>query len=765
MRSQRRLQQQGMGAEVASGEPLFRRIAIIGLGLIGGSLASAVRLNGLASEVVGADRNQEDLILAQSLGIIDTVAKSTAEAVQGADLVVLAVPVQATRQVLEEVHPCLAADATLTDVGSTKAGFVKDIHAVFGGFLPNIIPGHPIAGSEKSGIRATNPDLFRNHKVILTPPDIVDDSHLARLKLLWEACGASVLTMSVEYHDEVLAATSHLPHLIAFSLVDTLAGEDENMDIFRYAAGGFRDFTRIAASDPVMWHDIFLSNRDAVLRVIDHFTRDLDQLRTAIADQDSATLLRVFTRAKAAREHFSKMLSGQAYVTNNSERQVTFRLRPGGEVVGDIRVPGDKSISHRSIMLGALADGVTEVKGFLEGEDSLATLQAFRDMGVVIEGPDNGFVRIHGVGVQGLQAPRGPIYLGNSGTGMRLFAGLLAAQPFDSELSGDASLSVRPMNRVADPLRSMGAVIETAEGGRPPLKIRGSQSTKLTGIHYDMPVASAQVKSCLLLAGLYADGTTSVTEPAPTRDHTERMLAGFGYKVDREGPTASLTGGARLTANAIDVPADISSAAFFIVAASIAPGSDLLLRHVGMNPTRVGVINILQQMGADIQILEEREVGGEPVADLRVRHAELRGIEISEEQVPLAIDEFPALFIAAVCATGRTVLTGAGELRVKESDRIQVMADGLAMLGVTTTVTEDGIVIEGGQTIGGGTVNSHSDHRIAMSFTMAALRATGEIEIQDCANVATSFPGFVELARQTGIRIAAEDSAAGNGQE
>ena len=274
-------------------------------------------------------------------------------------------------------------------------------------------------------------------------------------------------------------------------------------------------------------------------------------------------------------------------MTNNSEKQTTFRLQPGGSVTGDIRVPGDKSISHRSIMLGALAEGITEVKGFLEGEDSLATLQAFRDMGVTIEGPDNGFVRIHGVGMHGLQAPRGPIYLGNSGTGMRLFTGLLAAQPFESELTGDASLSVRPMNRVADPLRSMGAVIDTAEGGRPPLKIRGSQGKKLTGIHYDMPVASAQVKSCLLLAGLYADGTTSVTEPAPTRDHTERMLTGFGYKVERDGPTASVTGGGKLAANIIDIPADISSAAFFMVAASIAADSDLTLRHVGMNPTRI----------------------------------------------------------------------------------------------------------------------------------------------------------------------------------
>lgn len=745
-------------------EPLFQRVAIIGLGLIGGSLAGAIRKNGLAREVVGADQRKEDLLLGLSLGVIDTFAETTAEAVQGADLVVLAVPVQATRKVLEEIRPHLAADAILTDVGSTKTGFVKDIEAVFGEFSPRIIPGHPIAGSERSGIRAANPDLFCNHKVILTPPDNVSNSHLARLQALWEACGATVLTMTVAYHDEVLAATSHLPHLIAFSLVDTLAGEDENMDIFRYAAGGFRDFTRIAASDPVMWHDIFLSNRDAVLRVIDHFTHDLDQLRTAIADQDGATLLRVFSRAKAAREHFSKMLSGQAYVTNNSENQMTFRLQPGGSVIGDIRVPGDKSISHRSIMLGALAEGVTEVKGFLEGEDSLATLQAFRDMGVTIEGPDDGFVRIHGVGMHGLQAPRGPIYLGNSGTGMRLFAGLLAAQPFESELIGDASLSVRPMNRIADPLRLMGAIIDTAEDGRPPLKIRGSQGKKLIGIHYDMPVASAQVKSCLLLAGLYADGTTSVTEPAPTRDHTERMLTGFGYKVERDGPTASIRGGGKLIANAIDVPADISSAAFFLVAASIAPGSDLVLRHVGMNPTRVGVINILQQMGANIEVMAEREIGGEPVADLRVRFAELKGIDIPEDQVPLAIDEFPALFIAAACATGRTVLTGAEELRVKESDRIQVMADGLATLGVETTVTADGIIIEGGQTIKGGAVHSHGDHRIAMSFAVASLRATGEIEINDCANVATSFPGFVELAKETGINISFESSGTGTAQ-
>lgn len=732
----------------------FKRVAIIGLGLIGGSLASAIRKHKLAGSVVGFDQRADELELGVELGVIDHAAPSLEAAVEGSDLVVLAVPVRATRTVLKQIKPWLGRDAVLSDVGSTKTSFASDVEAVFGEIPPNVIPGHPIAGSEKSGIRAANPDLFAHHKVILTPADNADGASLARLRALWKGAGATVLTMSVAYHDEVLAATSHLPHLIAFSLVDTLAGEDENLDIFRYAAGGFRDFTRIAASDPVMWHDIFLSNRDAVLRVIDHFTHDLGELRGAIADGDGATLLRVFSRAKAAREHFTKMLSGQAYVTNNSDQQVIFHMQPGGSVRGDIRVPGDKSISHRSIMLGALAEGITEVKGFLEGEDSLATLQAFRDMGVTIEGPENGLVRIHGVGLHGLQAPRGPLYLGNSGTGMRLFAGLLAAQPFDSELSGDTSLSKRPMGRVADPLRAMGAVIETAEGGRPPLKIKGGQS--LTGIHYDMPVASAQVKSCLLLAGLYANGSTSVTEPAPTRDHTERMLQGFGYDVQRDGATAKVTGGGKLEAGVIDVPADISSAAFFLVAASIAPDSDLMLRHVGMNPTRVGVINILRQMGANIEVLNERVIGGEPVADLRVRSAELHGIDIPEDQVPLAIDEFPVLFIAATCAKGRTVLRGAEELRVKESDRIQVMADGLSELGVETTVTPDGIIIEGGQTIGSGTVESHEDHRISMSFAVASLRATGPITINDCSNVTTSFPDFVELAKQTGFNIRTE---------
>ncbi len=416
-------------------------------------------------------------------------------------------------------------------------------------------------------------------------------------------------------------------------------------------------------------------------------------------------------------------------------------------------MPGDKSISHRSIMLGSLAEGVTHVTGFLEGEDSLATLQAFRNMGVQIDGPEDGVVVIHGVGMHGLKQPESALDLGNSGTSMRLLSGLLAGQGFDTTLVGDSSLSSRPMRRVTDPLAQMGAQIVSTAAGSAPLQIQGG--SKLSGIDYPMPVASAQVKSSLLLAGLYAEGITTVTEPAPTRDHTERMLNGFGYQVQRDGSRIGLSGGGKLTACDIDVPADISSAVFFLVGATVAPDSDLLLQHVGMNPTRDGVINILRLMGANIEVSNQRDVGGEPVADLRVRSATLKGIRIPEDQVPLAIDEFPAIFIAAACAEGETILTGAEELRVKESDRIQVMADGLVTLGIDAKATQDGIRIQGGQ-MDGGEVDSHGDHRIAMSFAMAALRANGVIRIHDCRNVDTSFPGFVSLASTSGLRITAE---------
>lgn len=417
---------------------------------------------------------------------------------------------------------------------------------------------------------------------------------------------------------------------------------------------------------------------------------------------------------------------------------------------GRIRVPGDKSVSHRAVMLASLAEGRSHISGFLEGEDTRATARAFAQMGVRVESPEASVRIVHGVGLHGLSAPNAAIDCGNAGTGMRLLAGLMAGQGFDTVLVGDESLSRRPMNRVVLPLRQMGAVIDTAVDGRPPLHIHGG--ARLRGIRYALPVASAQVKSALLLAGLYASGETETIEPHPTRDYSERMLRAFGAEIDFEPGRARIRGGQRLRATDVEVPADFSSAAFFIVAASLVPGSDLLIERVGINPRRTGLLDALRLMGADITLENRSEHGREPVADLRVRHAQLRGAAIPESVVPDMIDEFPALFIAAACAEGVTTVSGAAELRVKESDRIRSMAEGLLALGGKIEERPDGAVIEGGA-LRGGTVHARGDHRIAMSFAIAGQLSEGEVRIEDCANVATSFPGFVALARGCGFAL------------
>ena len=427
-----------------------------------------------------------------------------------------------------------------------------------------------------------------------------------------------------------------------------------------------------------------------------------------------------------------------------------FLTSNSGPLKGSIKVPGDKSISHRSIMLGSIAEGVTRVSGFLEGEDSLATLNAFRDMGVQIERNGSNVV-IHGVGMRGLKEPKNPLNLGNSGTSIRLMSGLLSAQNFDSKLCGDESLSTRPMGRVINPLREMGADI-FGDDSRPPLTIKGG--SKLSGIEYTLPVASAQIKSCLLLAGLYGEGITTVIENGISRDHTERMLRGFGYDVISSNNRISLLGGGSLKGCDIEVPSDISSAAFFMVAGCISKDSSITLNSVNINPTRTGVIDILKLMGGNIELLNQRLQAGELIADIKVSSSNLKGIQIPENLVPLAIDEFPVLFIAASCAEGETVLTGAKELRVKESDRIQVMADGLTSLGIENHVLEDGIRILGGEfTKQDSSIKSHHDHRISMAFAIASVRSKFDIEIEGVDNVKTSFPNFDVLANSIGMSI------------
>jgi len=448
---------------------------------------------------------------------------------------------------------------------------------------------------------------------------------------------------------------------------------------------------------------------------------------------------------------------------NETGQKIVYRSSPAERLSGECRCPGDKSISHRSIMLGAIAEGTTRVRGFLMGEDNLATLKAFQQMGITIIRENNGDVIVRGKGLEGLKAPVSPLYLGNSGTSIRLLTGLLSGVAFDSSLEGDESLSKRPMRRVTEPLGLMGAKLETTPNGTPPVKIWGGQS--LSGIDYILPVASAQVKSAILLAALYVQGEVAVTEHEPTRDHTERMFQAFGMQLKTQvlsqnaqavcmtgARKISLLGRQVLQASDIQVPSDISSAAFFMVAGLIAKDAEVVIRGVGMNPTRTGILPILKAMGGKIKVENQRLEGGEPVADLVVFSSSLKGVDIPEETIPLAIDEFPVIFIAAACAEGVTRLRGARELRVKESDRIAAMAEGLTRLGIETTVYDDGIDILGGQ-LRAGCVESRGDHRIAMAFTVAGLRADGEIKINDCANVATSFPNFVTLACSLGFHL------------
>ena len=732
----------------------MRRLAIIGLGLIGASTCAAIKRRSDSWELWGYSRTQATREQALVKGLIDKSCRTIAETILGANLVFIAVPVGQFRTVFEEVVKVRDEATIVTDAGSTKGSVILDVESILGELPPWFVPGHPIAGSEQSGVDSANQDLYVNHQVILTPNHNTSPIALADVTLFWELQGASVSTMDALRHDEVLALTSHLPHVLAFNLVNTLSDDDEHLEIFRYAAGGFRDFTRIAASDPLMWRDITIANRDAILGGIDRFNDRLNQMRHAIAISDDEWVMHNFERARAARKLFSSLADQGVDPVTNPHPSVFSITQANHGICGEIRVPGDKSISHRSIMLGALADGVTTVDGFLEGEDAIATVQAFRDMGVQIDGPVEGRVTIHGGGRDGLKAPVAPLYMGNSGTSMRLIAGILAGQSFDSELTGDESLSRRPMQRVSEPLSALGGVVETQPDGTPPLRIKGGRT--LNGCHADLQIASAQVKSAFLLAGLFAHGETSVTEPAPTRDHTERMLQGFGYAVERDNARLRLVGGGRLSACHIDVPSDISSAAFFLVAASIVPESDLLISHVGINPTRVGVLKILKLMGANIEELNVRKVGGEPVADLRVRYAPLKGIDVPEGLVPLAIDEFPILFVAACIAEGRTRVTGAEELRVKESDRIQSMVNGLITLGGSIEGTPDGAVICGGGPdfrFSGGVVEAHEDHRIAMALSVAGLMSRGTVTVNDCVNVATSFPNFVGLARGVGFNL------------
>lgn len=724
----------------------FRRIAIVGVGLIGGSLALALRRAGLVTEVVGIGRTQQNLDVALARGIVDRAGTDPA-LVQGCELVLLATPGALLAPSAAALAPHLDAGAIVTDAGSTKAGVVRECTAALGS-RARFVGAHPIAGTESSGAGAAEPDLFRGARCVLTPVARTDAGALARVRALWEAVGMDVVEMAPEAHDELLALTSHVPHLLAFALTGAAAAfrtaRAGAPDPFAFAGPSFRDATRVAASSPEMWRDILLGNAAAVRTALASVRTQLDVLESAIAAGDAARIVELITAARAAKRaaNVERNEAGRAATPAASDApakpDVVTIAPAAGPLRGRIAVPGDKSIAHRALLFGGLAEGTTVIRGVGQGEDNRSTMDVLRGLGVTVV-REGGEVRVTGHGFAGLRAPQGVLDCGNSGTTMRLLTGILAGAPFDATLDGDASLRKRPMRRVVEPLARMGAEIDTHDG-RPPVTVHGRP---LRPAAFTLNVASAQVKTALLLAGLHTAGRTVVEEPGASRDHTERLLPAFGAVVERPRPNVvAVSGPQTLRACTVDVPGDPSAAAFWLVAASIVPGSHVTVRGVSTNPTRIGAIDVLRAMGARITEHPVQSLGEEPVADLEVEAAALHGTVVAGDAMLRAIDEFPVLAVAAAAARGTTRFADGAELRVKESDRIAAMAAGLRTLGVAIEESADGMVVQGGA-LGGGTVESHADHRIAMAFVVAALVASAPVTIRGADAIAVSDPGFL----------------------
>lgn len=741
-----------------STSPPCGRLVVIGLGLIGGSLASAARLRAMYASVWGIARNDASCARAMELGVVDrayTRLSDIAAQLGAGDIIFIAVPTLSVRQVLQDIRHSVSPDVTVTDGASVKGSVLADVQAVFGEIPPQVVLGHPIAGSERSGVEAADPALYEQHRVILTPTPETGELHLQRVADMWRQAGAEVLQMGVTEHDEILAATSHLPHAIAYSLVDTLAHDSQNENIFRYAAGGFRDFTRIASSDATMWRDIMLANQQSVLKAMDLFVANLGRLRSAVEQGDGAELLGIFTRAKAARDHFTVMLEKRRYTSQQASLARCLTLVADSPLTGTLRLPGDQNITLRALIVGALAEGITEISGFLDTEDTLATLQALRDMNVVIGDPSAGVIQVHGVGLRGLQAPVGPLYLGSSRASLRLLTGLLVAQPFDSRLSGDDALSQCPMGMVIGPLRLMGALVQQGAQSAARLKITGGQA--LTGIQYTAPHANVQLKSAVLLAGLYCKGNTTFNEPLASRDHMERLLQKFGYPVQtfpfrEKGRSIVIAPAGHLQAQTVAVPSDMSMAMNYIVAALLVPGSSILLTDVGINPARTGGIEILKMMGADVQLLNERHVCVEPVADIQVRSSSLRGIEVPYDLLARAVDELPVLLAAASCAVGDTLISGIDNLCPEAVTRANRMAAGLQTLGLKSCKAADGWRLTGGKP-DGGEPECFGDPYLAVAFAIVGLRASGRVRATGCLKLHPVFPRFADFAHQVGLGV------------
>ena len=725
----------------------FGNVLIIGLGMIGGSVAKALKDRGLAT-LYGADRREAELALGLSTGVIDFAVDLTPDLLSKMDVVILATPVRAMESVFAELRPMLRASTLVTDVGSTKGSVIDAVKRVFGELPANIIWAHPIAGAERSGVLAANPNLFKCHKVIVTPLPNSDPNLLDRLHRLWTALGAEVVSMDVEQHDHVLAASSHLPHLLAYTLVDSLANSDRRQDVFRFAAGGFRDFTRIASSDPTMWRDVFLANKAATLSTLDEFTARLAQMRQAIEAEDGASMFGVFTRAKSARDHFLRLLEERTMGVQEEIKPVSMVLPQLSSVKGTIALLGDKSLSHRAIAMAALAEGVSQLSNLDLSSRVRVTIQAFRDMGVVIEDLGGHKLRVHGVGLRGLNAPIAPINVRNSSISLYLLLPILAGQNFSVTLVGDACLANQPLDEVLSVVEAMGAEVTTAVGCCLPVSLVPKRQSMIPVV---VNTQSARLRMAVIFAGLYETEKVSLVVNGHGRTHTEDLLKAFGCVTNKASEASVLPRDKALKATDIVLPADVTKSAWLILLATLLPGSYLQIANALVNETRTQYLDVLRRSGANIVTQEVTGDTPEVSECLAIRFAPLQAFELDAAETFSLRDELVLLCVAAVYAQGRSKIYGINELPFYCEDRLRILIDCLGQLGVSCLIGVDCIEIEGRIPLGG-ELECAGDYALALAQLALGARSVAPIRVNDCHVVFEEFAEFESVTELLGCQ-------------
>lgn len=726
------------------GKKKFGNVMIIGLGMIGGSLAKALKERGLAT-LYAIDRREGELALGVSTGVIDCPAEMSAEFVSKMDVIVLATPVRAMESVLTDLKPFLSESTLVTDVGSTKGSVVEAVRRVFGYVPANFIPGHPIAGAEKSGVLASNSLLFEKHMAIVTPLPDSNPVLLDRLHRLWRAVGADVVSMDVDHHDHVLASSSHLPHLLAYTLVDALANGERSQDIFKFAAGGFRDFTRIASSDPVMWRDVFMANKDATLATLDHFTDRLADMRAAIEQGDGASMFGVFTRAKSARDHFLRLLEQRTIGSAKEVRPVSVSVLPASAIKGDISLLGDKSLSHKVITIAALSEGVSEIKNVDLTGDVRITMQAFRDMGVVIEEASADYLRVHGVGLRGLKAPIAPINVHQSRESLYLLLPVLAGQSFPVSVVAEEKLLNQSMSDLFSLVRKMGGDVVSDVADCLPVSLvpRGSSSACL-----DLKVGTERLRMSAFLAALYSSDGGSIATESTQLSHCEALLRHFGVTIlDHEGGFKVVS--APLVGTNIVLSGDEYEAAWLVLLANLLPGSELFIENAGLDFVSFAFLSFLKSIGADVSIPELGEFGLYD-GGLQAGFAELNSFTLTQEQSYQFRDELPLLCVAAAYAKGESCIQGVGSLPYYCEDRVLALVDALKHMKIACVYENGDLLIKGGLP-SGGELDCAGDDKLALAMLALGARSQSVTKVNDCQKLLEEFNELESVAVQLGF--------------